>query len=287
MVVEEIRTDGLVGALCQPEGEVLGGVLVLGGSEGGIPAEVAGAIAAGTGLVTLGLAYFKAPNLPTHLIEIPLDYVEGAVGWLRSRLSAPTSRVGLFGASKGAELALVMGASRPELFSALVAVVPSSVVFEGIGSRGRCGRSSWSSGGDPLPFVPYRGLPRLGFRGVRAANMYKGALAADPGAAAIPVERIRCPVLLVSGGQDQLWPSAAMAEQVATRIRSHGGSVEHLCYPDAGHTVTLPVIDAPLPLIARLADMGGSRAANRAAAESAWLRVLDFLRSAAHKNPRP
>src|SRR5207302_707470 len=115
-----------------------------------------------------------------------------------------------------------------------VAFVPSSVVFEGIGARGRCGRSSWTRQGQPLPFVAYEGLPRLGRRGVRARSMYNGALASDAGPAAIAVEHIRGPVLLVSGGDDQLWPSQPMAEQVANRIRAHRGTVQHVCYPDAG-----------------------------------------------------
>jgi dienelactone hydrolase len=275
--VERIDTDGLVGDLCVPDDAVVGGVLALGGSEGGVPSEIARAIAADTGMVCLGLAYFNAPSLPRRLIEIPLEYVEHAAHWLLEQTAEPVSTVGLFGVSKGAELVLLAAATFPELFSAVTAVVPSSAVFEGIGSRGRCGRSSWTYGGRPLPFVPYRGLPRLGLRGVRAASMYKGALVSDADAAAIAVERIGCPVLLISGGDDQLWPSKAMADRIAARIRTIGGSVEHICYPDAGHTVTLPALDAPLPLIARFADMGGTPAANRNAAQDAWPRTIAFL----------
>lgn len=280
MHVEDVQRKDLVGVLYRPDGAATGGVLVLGGSEGGVPTEITRALAAHTGLVCFGLAYFNAPGLPRHLIEIPLEYVEGAVGWLKRQLPDPTRAVGLFGASKGAELALLGGATFPALFSALVAFVPSSVVFEGIGSRGRCGQSSWTHGGHPLPFVPYRGLPRPGIGGFRAATMYKGALASGPGPSVISVERIRCPLLLVSAGDDRLWPSTALADQVATRMQRHGGTVEHLCYPEAGHLVTLPVLGAPRPLLARLADMGGTRAANRAAAEDAWPKAIGFLRRA-------
>jgi dienelactone hydrolase len=108
--------------------------------------------------------------------------------------------------------------------------------------------------------------------------MYGGFVAPDS-AARIPVERIAAPVLLISGGDDQLWPSKAMADQVAARMGAHGGSVEHLSYPRAGHTITLPNIDSPRPAVARLADMGGTATTNRAAAEDAWPKVVSFLRS--------
>jgi len=286
---EDVRSQDLVGVLCRPDGAAAarGGVLVLGGSEGGIPTEITKALATDTGLVCFGMAYFNGPGLPRHLVEIPLEYVERAVGWLVRQLPDPVPPVGLFGVSKGAELALLAASTFRELFGAVVAVVPSSVVFEGIGPRGRCGRSSWTLGGEPLPFVPYRGLPRLGIRGVRAASMYSGALVLDPGAGLIPVERISCPVLLISGDDDQLWPSKAMADQAAARIRAHGGRVEHLCYPGAGHTITLPGVDSPRPLIARLADMGGTPATNRAAAEDAWPKAVSFLRGTRLDTPSP
>jgi dienelactone hydrolase len=115
--------------------------------------------------------------------------------------------------------------------------------------------------------------------------MYRGALESGSGVCDIPVERIRCPVLLVSGGADQLWPSAAMAERVATRIGSHGGDVEHLCYRDAGHSITLPALDTPRPWLARFADMGGTAATNRDAANDAWPKIASFLSRSAPQAP--
>ena len=272
-----MQSDGVVGVLCRPDRPVDGGILVLGGSEGGTPTETAEALATDTGRPVLGLSYFGAPGLPRHLVEIPLESVQRAGRWLID--NAAGERVGLLGASKGGELALLAAATFPELFSAVVAFVPSSVVFEGIGPFGRCGRSSWTKAGAPLPFVRYRGLPRFGLRGVRARSMYRDGLKYPDANARIAVEEMTCPALLISGGQDQLWPSAEMAAEVAERMRAAGGLVEHLSYPDAGHSLVLPALDTPRPLLAKLADTGGTPEANRAAADDAWVRAVEFLRS--------
>jgi pimeloyl-ACP methyl ester carboxylesterase len=55
--------------------------------------------------------------------------------------------------------------------------------------------------------------------------------------AAICVERATGPLLLVSGGDDRVWPAERMCRMVVERMRLHGRAddVDHLNYPDAGH----------------------------------------------------
>ena len=284
MITEDKADDDLVGVLCLPEQvePLRGRVLVLGGSEGGVPRDIAVAVADSTGLACLGLAYFGAGHLPRKLVEIPLEYVVNAASWLLQREPAANPRLGLLGASKGAELALLIAATFPGMAGAVVAYAPSSVVFPGI-DRSRSGlslnRSSWTIEGRPVPFVPYRGRPRISVRGIQVAPMYRSALADHDAAqsAAIPVERISCPVLLVSGDDDQMWPSTMMAETIAAKIRAHGGQPTHLRYPHAGHQLLLPAQGGKQPLLGRLADLGGKPAANRRAAQDAWPRVVSFL----------
>ena len=56
-------------------------------------------------------------------------------------------------------------------------------------------------------------------------------------AARIPVERIRGPVLLLSGSDDGFWPSARFARKVQQTLQAHGHRwpVEHLVGEGAGH----------------------------------------------------
>jgi hypothetical protein len=51
------------------------------------------------------------------------------------------------------------------------------------------------------------------------------------------VERSRARILLISGGRDAVWPSDAMAGEVADRLAASGAGarVEWRSFPDAGH----------------------------------------------------
>ena len=96
--------------------------------------------------------------------------------------------------------------------------------------------------------------------------------------AAIPVERIAGPLLLVCGEADQpLWPSCAMARQVDQRLREHRRPVATLlAYQDVGRSqFGLPVApDDP-----RLTAFGGTAEAANAARSDSWQKAIAFLRA--------
>lgn len=58
--------------------------------------------------------------------------------------------------------------------------------------------------------------------------------------AAIPVERMRGPVLFVSATRDEVWPSAEMAQAMMRRLQAHGFPhvAEHVAV-DGGHAEPL------------------------------------------------
>ncbi|MDT7933069.1 MAG: acyl-CoA thioester hydrolase/BAAT C-terminal domain-containing protein [Sphingomonadaceae bacterium] len=76
--------------------------------------------------------------------------------WLKAQPEADANRIGLWGASKGAEFALI-AASRYDWVKAVVAVVPSDVVWEGWGGSGPA-TASFAFDGRPLAFEPYVGM---------------------------------------------------------------------------------------------------------------------------------
>src|SRR5262249_22998714 len=126
--------------------------------------------------------------------------------------------------SKGGELALVLGATFPEV-KAVVAYSPSGFVCQG---NPGSDRSSWTFRGAPLPF--YRVDPRRG-----ALQGFLDALQDPKNAitsAAIPVERTRGPILLISGKQDTTWPSTPLADMVIKRLAASGHPYpyNHLAY---------------------------------------------------------
>jgi dienelactone hydrolase len=297
---QPVRDAGLVGTLFMAaDGAPRPGVLVVGGSDGGLSEGLA-ALLASHGFAALALAYFRAEQLPADLVEIPLEYFERAIQWLGARPEVAAGGLGVVGRSRGGELALLLGATFPEV-AAVVGYVPSGVVHAGIGTSasGSGPRSAWTWRGRPLPFVPPvdAGAPSPpgpapgGQAGapLELTPMFLSALEnrAAVDAAAIPVERIRGPVLLLSGEDDRLWPSPVLADMAAARLAAHGHphAVTHLRYPAAGHAfgaVGLPATANTIvhPLRGRAMALGGTPAANAAAAADSWPRVLRLLRTA-------
>jgi dienelactone hydrolase len=108
-------------------------VILLGGYEGGLGSESmrdAKALQA-EGFNALQLAYFGAPSTPQFLAQAPLEALERGVAWLKARPEVDGDRIGIEGASKGAEAALLF-ASRNLAIKAVVAGMPSSVAWQGM-----------------------------------------------------------------------------------------------------------------------------------------------------------
>jgi pimeloyl-ACP methyl ester carboxylesterase len=261
-----VREQGLVGMLCMPRGDQrVPGILVFGGSGGGVP-EYEVRLLAAHGFAAFGVRYFGADGLPSSLAHIPLEYFGRAISWLQQHPRCCADGVGVVGYSRGGELALLLGANYADIRS-VVAFVPSAISWGAVIRRfrdhfthprawlpgtGRGWRSghhaAWSHGGRPLPHMQpsltwsARALLESHRRGRQFAGTIAPLLLRDAAAvqhAVIPVERINGPVLLFSGGQDEEWPSTAMAEMVMDRLRSHRHPFpdEHIRYPDAGHAL--------------------------------------------------
>jgi alpha-beta hydrolase superfamily lysophospholipase len=73
----------------------------------------------------------------------------------------------------------------------------------------------------------------------KLVDLYVPSLNDAPPDAEIAVERIACPVLLIAGRKDELWPSAEMADRLAECCRHRKTSValQSRQYDDAGHHV--------------------------------------------------
>ncbi|WP_293914740.1 acyl-CoA thioesterase/bile acid-CoA:amino acid N-acyltransferase family protein [Deinococcus sp.] len=286
---EVVQEQGLFGTLFSPPpGTPLrGAVLSLGGSEGGLHSVGAAlaALLASQGFVVLQLAYFGAPGLPEALINIPLEYFRSGLAYLRERPEVGGKRVGVTGVSKGAEVALLLGATYPDEIGAVVAVASSGMVFEGIDREGThpagVPMSSWSLDGQPLPYLPYppgwtamfAGPPPFLLTPVHRRTM-QGASQGTLAAATIPTERIQGPVLLVTGGEDQVW-NAYELSLVAQRRREEAKlPVRHLSHPQAGHFLSLPGLPTD-----RFPEAGGEAWADAQLQLRAWALQLKTLAS--------
>ncbi|MEM7202293.1 MAG: acyl-CoA thioesterase/bile acid-CoA:amino acid N-acyltransferase family protein [Planctomycetota bacterium] len=254
-LVETALGDRFPGAfLLRPPGdEPLPAIIVLGGSEGGDrTARSRGPQLASRGYAVVGLPYYSPayygqtaqfPELPAAFHNVPLDQLEAVRDWLRGRTDVVADRIGLYGVSKGAEFVLA-GASRIDGFAAVVAYVPSDVIWEAWGrgtAEGEHSCFSWR--GEPLPFVPYVGMNaeiakyQTGERVVLRTPHDKGrvAHAARLAAARIRVEDIDEPVFVVGGDADEVWDSGGMTRNIAARREAAGLETAAITAPDAGH----------------------------------------------------
>jgi alpha-beta hydrolase superfamily lysophospholipase len=210
------------------------GVLVLGGAEGGIPNELAEAVAA-LGYPVLALAYFNAPGLPEALEHIPLEYFDAPKNWLIQHAAFSDQGLIIVGWSKGAELALLLAINDSRV-KGVIGVSPSSVVWAGIAKdRHKMTGSSWTRRGKPLAYVPFDSSanPKT------LLELYSHSLEQKEAVeqATIRVESIAAPVLLMSGSNDTVWPSNRMADAACKRAaaRHREGTCIHLNYDDVGH----------------------------------------------------
>lgn len=253
-----------------------GAVIVLGGSEGRLGgARTLARRLSAEGFDAIAVSYFGEPGQSARLDRIPIEPVGRARAWLEAR-PGRTGRIAVVGVSKGAELALVSAARDPGL-GAVVAGVPTHLVWQGIDQSGGETGSSWTEGGQPLAYTPYD-MTRP-FTGI--LDLYQRSLdVGGPQEAEIPVERINGPVMLVSGGADTLWPSAPMADRIEARLKAHDfrWPVANLVYPEAGHAVFGPPVAADAPGVSNVVFVGGTVEALVAARADAWPRVVAFLR---------
>ena len=161
-----VEQDGFFGFLHLPERHVEAysgkAIIVLGGSEGNenIPRNL-GARFAREGIAALGLCYWNVPGLPDELIEVSIEPIERAVAYLRQR---GFDRVGIYGISKGGELALLAASLMPQI-TCVVAISPLACAMPGItgnkslAGKGLSDRSSWTWRGEPVPCAGRREAP--------------------------------------------------------------------------------------------------------------------------------
>lgn len=278
---DESVTVGVIGELFSPPGSGPHPAVVCLHGSAGRPLRGVASLLAAHGYAAVAVQYVgDHESLPDTLAEVPVETVAAAADWLRERSAVRGDAIGLFGRSKGAELA-VESAARFDWPATTVAVAPSRHRWQAL-DGGEEPRSSWCAGGEPLPFVPFRARPGETEDGaVVFRDTYADSRERVPSdrldAAAIDAAAVDCPTLLVSGGDDRMWPAGEDAERLATALRDGGVSVTHDHYPDAGHGLGVPY--APPTTATRAGEMalGGDPAANARAAGEHWRTVRDHL----------
>jgi nucleolar protein 56 len=163
---------------------------------------------AAQGFVTLALCYFGCSGRPSVLERMPLEYVFSALDYLEGLPEVDGSNVSIWGLSRGAELALIVGADRQELRS-VVALYGSPTVAGATTGNGTLIRDC-------------------------AWTLNDQCLAGYGTLQVIPVERIKGPVLLLHGLDDALWP-AAYSQRIEDELEAAGHPSQLTVLPGVGH----------------------------------------------------
>ncbi|MEJ2242849.1 MAG: acyl-CoA thioester hydrolase/BAAT C-terminal domain-containing protein [Candidatus Bathyarchaeota archaeon] len=237
------------------------------------------------------------------LDNIPLEYFNKAIHYLKQQRGIDPGRIGIIGGSRGGELALLVGSTYSEI-SCVIGYVPSVFI-----NPGSAGDAAWTLNGEPLPYVSQE--PDMQLIAEIQKNIAEGkAVSFTPMFNSIinnrtavqdmeiPIEKINGPVMLISGQDDQIWPSAQLSEFAVQRLKDHNfkefavqrlkdhnfkNMVKHLSYPDAGHSIGPPFRPTTMnqalhPVSGILMKLGGTAAGNAHACEDSWQQLLSFLK---------
>ncbi|WP_298752959.1 acyl-CoA thioester hydrolase/BAAT C-terminal domain-containing protein [uncultured Serinicoccus sp.] len=255
------------------------GVLVLAGSSGRVDTQRA-KLLANHGALALPMQWFGGPDQPPGPWQVPVETFTSAL----DLLAEEADFLAIVGVSFGAEAALVTASLDPRV-GAVAAFAPSHVTWPAYDPAQQQWVSHWSWQGRPLPFVPIPGpstrTPDHGppsYLPLYRASI-EAATAETLAQATIRVEDIP-DVLVVSGGDDQVWPSADFARAITSRRTSHRLDTCHVHLPEAGHRTILPGEDAPVG--GRRMARGGTPDADRTLGAMAWPHLLTTLRLPSH-----
>ena len=186
------------------------------------------------GMSVASLGYFGTDNTPSSAAELSLEAIEKRISSLADSDKINSNCVAVFGFSKGAELALLLG-SHFDSINHVVAVMPSHVTWNAV--KTISDKSSWTLKNQPLAHIS---APLFSWQ-MQKGNVtgeftpaFEEALAKatelEVEQARIPIDKNTGPILLVSAKQDEIWPSYDMANEVMKYLekKEYGYTYEHI-----------------------------------------------------------
>jgi dienelactone hydrolase len=239
-----VETEGFMGRLYTPETISKKSVIVITGGDGGIKnAEYIAGKFTERGINALAVAYFKIKGVKRDLIEVPVEYIEKGITYLKEKTNC--NKVAIYGLSKGGELSL-LSASLFSDIDCVVAVVPNYYVASGFTKIGRpiADRSSWTYRGKPVSHAPIVGKlsdtikSYLKSREADLTGFYKTAEEAGIAEETlIKVENSHAAILCLSTSQDKVWRSKKASEKIVERLESTNYSYDykHISFNEVSH----------------------------------------------------
>ena len=187
------------------------------------------------GYSVLAIGYFKSNGTPKNLDRISLDAISDTIMNIAQNDKIDATKIALIGGSKGGELILNL-ASRFNHFNAVIAMSTSNVSFSAI--TWSANTSSWTYKNKEVAYVP---APLKTISPALKGDLYTAhsmMLENEQAVkrAEIAVENINCPILIMSGKDDDQWPATEMSDRIMERLKNNNFKYykEHAIL-DGGH----------------------------------------------------
>ena len=187
------------------------------------------------GYSVLAIGYFKSNGTPKNLDRISLDAISDTIMNIAQNDKIDATKIALIGGSKGGELILNL-ASRFNHFNAVIAMSTSNVSFPAI--TWSANTSSWTYKNKEVAYVP---APLKTILPALKGDLYTAhsMMLEDEQAvkrSEIAVESIKCPILIISGKDDDQWPATEMSDRIMERLKNNNFKYykEHAIL-DGGH----------------------------------------------------
>jgi len=246
---------------------------------------------ANKGMVGLSLPYTGKDGLPKLPEEIELEYFENAINWLKKQPQVDSNKIVVMGASRNAELALVIASTFPKIVSGVVAYSPSSVSWSNtvLPYNSNELKPSWKYKGIDIPYIPMEKITGNESDKIKMLEYWENGLSKTElvNQATIKTEKINGPILLFSGKDDKVWPSSLMADMIEDRQKENNFkySLQNIKYENAGHLISSRPEDSSNNRTAIINisgkdyeyEFGGTNEGDFKAKKDAKMKLLEFI----------
>ncbi|XP_036432021.1 acyl-CoA thioesterase 19 isoform X2 [Colossoma macropomum] len=272
----EVREKGLKGTLFIPPGPgPFPALLDLWGGGGGL-VEFRSALLASRGYVSLSLQYIGLMGADGKPHNVGSDYFEAAFSLLKQHPQVCPDRVAMMGLSFGVSVTLGMAAYSSVIKPKCVVCVSGSHVMPVNGSLA----DVFDEIKKNVKNTRYDEEQRIIWRDLLLP------IPDDP-SKKVEMGRIKCPVLLIVGEDDQNWPASESAEDMKQMMEQAGNShlLTILSYPETGHLIEPPYsphFRASNFMLSETRNKvvvlwGGHTVPHSRAQEDSWHKTLAFL----------
>ncbi|GCC30105.1 hypothetical protein chiPu_0008551 [Chiloscyllium punctatum] len=274
----ELNEEPVIGTMFFPPGPgPFPAILDMWGGGGGL-VEYRAALLASRGFATLALAYLGHKNVPQSLqtFDPNLFYFKEAFNILNNHAKVSKDNVAILGLSLGFTLALLMATEIPNIHPKCLVCISGSH-YKGLLE------------GQPVIFPDFHkdeNKIKITEDGSVIWRNIPLPFPDDP-KRMVQVDKIKCPMMLIFGEDDQNWPAPESAVEIQKVLKAAGK--EHLlttlAYPQTGHLIEPPYsphfrkskFKVPSSDKAVTVLWGGEAKPHSDAQEDSWKKILVFL----------